>query len=336
MPILKTPDSHLDDELAPLLPKLDKLMEHIRSLGPVGLGFSGGVDSTFLAAVCARCASDRVVLFHLDTPFIGTPEQRAFEHSLDMLGLPVARVALDPLLDERIVRNDGNRCYHCKLLGFRAIEQAARERGIETLLEGSNADDDETLRPGSRATRELGVRSPLRDLGWHKDEERAVLRAWGFAVWNLPAGACLATRVATGERLTPAALDIIRRCEDELGARGYRQAGRTSSGCARRAARIPPTASSWSPSSSSGSARSGRRISSARCVRIDTAPSSSATNRVARRSARSPQGPCTAARPQRPAYRRPDRASRPAGDRALDLLLAHTFLKQLERLVGGT
>lgn len=223
MPILKTPDSHLDDELAPLLPKLDKLMEHIRSLGPVGLGFSGGVDSTFLAAVCARCASDRVVLFHLDTPFIGTPEQRAFEHSLDMLGLPVVRVALDPLLDERIVRNDGNRCYHCKLLGFRAIEQAARERGIETLLEGSNADDDETLRPGSRATRELGVCSPLRDLGWHKDEERAVLRAWGFAVWNLPAGACLATRVATGERLTPAALDIIRRCEDELGARGYRQ-----------------------------------------------------------------------------------------------------------------
>lgn len=223
MPILKTPDSHLDDELAALLPKLDELMEHIRDLGTVGLGFSGGVDSTFLAAVCARCAPDRVVLFHLDTPFISTPEQRAFEHSLDMLGLPVVRVALDPLLDERIARNDDDRCYHCKLLGFRVIEQAARERGIETLLEGSNADDDETLRPGSRATRELGVRSPLRDLGWHKDEERAVLRAWGFAVWDLPAGACLATRVATGERLTPAALDIIRRCEDELDARGYRQ-----------------------------------------------------------------------------------------------------------------
>lgn len=206
-----------------LHPKLDRLMDHIRGLGSIGLGFSGGVDSTFLAAVCAHCACERTTLFHLDTPFAGTPEAEAFERSLDMIGLPVVRIPLDPLDDERVARNEHERCYHCKLLGFRAIVRAAAERGIDAVLEGSNADDIEETRPGTRALRELGVRAPLRELGWRKAEERAVLRAWEFANWDLPAGACLATRVACGEPLTRAALDIVRACEDELHALGCQQ-----------------------------------------------------------------------------------------------------------------
>ena len=90
-------------------------------------------------------------------------------------------------------------------------------------LEGSNADDAGDYRPGTRAVRELDVRSPLMETGWCKDEERALLRSWGFDVWDLPAGACLATRIPCGEALTAEKLHTVRMCEDYLHGLGLRQ-----------------------------------------------------------------------------------------------------------------
>lgn len=203
--------------------KLAALEQLLLSYGRVTIGFSGGVDSTFLAAVCARTMPDRTVLVHLETPFIGSPERASFEREATRFGLPVITVELNPLDDEAVAANSPDRCYLCKRTGFSRILDVAREHGCDAVLDGSNADDAGDFRPGMRALQELGVHSPLMETGWHKDEERELLRAWGHTVWNLPAGACLATRIPCGERLTAAKLDLVRAAEDCLHRLGAHQ-----------------------------------------------------------------------------------------------------------------
>lgn len=207
--------------------KMQGLIELLRSFGSVAIGFSGGVDSTFLAAVSIRALPPADVhLIHLDTPFVGTPERESFEHErerFERAGAHVVAIETDPLADPDVAVNPADRCYHCKRLGFQRIVDAARELGVRVVLEGSNADDAGDYRPGTRAVRELDVRSPLMETGWCKDEEREVLHAWGFDVWDLPAGACLATRIPCGEALTAEKLHTVRMCEDYLHGLGLRQ-----------------------------------------------------------------------------------------------------------------
>ena len=137
--------------------KMQGLIELLRSFGSVAIGFSGGVDSTFLAAVSIRALPPADVhLIHLDTPFVGTPERESFERErerFERAGAHVVAIETDPLADPDVAANPADRCYHCKRLGFLRIVDAACKLGVRVVLEGSNADDAGDYRPGTRAVR---------------------------------------------------------------------------------------------------------------------------------------------------------------------------------------
>lgn len=138
--------------------KLAALEQLLLAYGRVAIGFSGGVDSSFLAAVCARIMPANTLLVHLTTPLIGTPEQASFERSVDgqtdegpHFKLPVLNLSVDQLQLPQVACNDADRCYHCKRAGFTAIVNHARSLGFPTVIDGSNASDRGDYRPGMRA-----------------------------------------------------------------------------------------------------------------------------------------------------------------------------------------
>ena len=169
------------------------------------LGFSGGVDSSYLLWSAKQCGAD------VRPYFIKTAFQPAFEledarRLCRDVGAELTILELDALADEAVAENPADRCYHCKRNLFGTLTQRARADGYCLLLDGTNASDDAGDRPGMRALRELEVRSPLRECGLTKAEIRARSKEAGLFTWDKPAYACLATRVPTGQRITAEAL----------------------------------------------------------------------------------------------------------------------------------
>ena len=169
------------------------------------LGFSGGVDSSYLLWSAKQCGAD------VRPYFIKTAFQPAFEledarRLCRDVGAELTILELDALADEAVAENPADRCYHCKRNLFGTLTQRARADGYCLLLDGTNASDDAGDRPGMRALRELEVRSPLRECGLTKAEIRARSKAAGLFTWDKPAYACLATRMPTGQRITAEAL----------------------------------------------------------------------------------------------------------------------------------
>ena len=173
------------------------------------LGFSGGVDSSFLLWAGLRAGAD------LQPYFIKTAFQPAFELE-DALrlareaGAEVRVLEYDILSRPEVAANPADRCYHCKRALFGLLREAAARDGYSLLLDGTNASDDAGDRPGMRALGELSVRSPLRECGLTKDEIRRRSREAGLFTWDKPAYACLATRIPTG---TPLDAETLRRVE---------------------------------------------------------------------------------------------------------------------------
>ena len=202
----------------PTLPQVERrlfqaLDPHVR----YGLAFSGGCDSTLLLALLARGGYD-VAPYTVASAF-----QASFELEDALEGARVAGAALtvikaDVLADKRICANPPDRCYWCKRFIFGHILREMETAGRTVLFDGSNASDDPVRRPGMRVLAELGVRSPLRELGLAKDDVRALSRELGLFTAEKPSFSCYATKVPAGEPLTQEALDAVAQREN----RGWR------------------------------------------------------------------------------------------------------------------
>lgn len=139
----------------------------------------------------------------------------------EMLGVPLVVLEFDILSVPEVAANPADRCYYCKLALFRRLMEAAGKDGFPIVLDGCNASDDASDRPGMRALRELGVRSPLRECGITKADVRRMAREEGIPVWNKPSYACLATRIPAGTPVTAVDLERVGRGEELLMSMGF-------------------------------------------------------------------------------------------------------------------
>lgn len=200
-----------------------ELRDHIKGLGGVVVGYSGGVDSTLVAKAAHDALGERALAVMVDSCLIARCEVAEAEALAAQLGLSFIRISLDPLQIEQVAANPPDRCYHCKLAVFGRLVEIARERGLSRVLDGANADDESDYRPGTAATAQLGVRSPLKELGIAKDRVRAISRELGLSTWDKASSACLASRVPYGTALTPEVLRQVEHAEDALRALDFDQ-----------------------------------------------------------------------------------------------------------------
>ena len=196
--------------------KLDALKEYIRDLGSLAVGFSAGVDSTFLLAVAHEILGDKAIAVTTVHAAIPDRELSEAEDFCKEHGIRHFIYKFDPFQIEGFRKNSPDRCYHCKYGIFTGIKEIADEKGIEFLAEGSNIDDLGDYRPGLKAVEELGVKSPLRAAGLYKAEIREISKAMGLPTWSKPAYACLASRFVYGEEITEEKLRMIDRAEQFL------------------------------------------------------------------------------------------------------------------------
>ncbi|GHV61967.1 adenine nucleotide alpha hydrolase [Spirochaetia bacterium] len=202
--------------------KYQRLLDVISAQGSAAVAFSGGVDSSFLCHAAAAALGKRAIAVTIVSPMLPKSE---IECAADIAG----RVGIEHILveedgiDEEVAANPKERCYFCKKIEFGNILKAAKERGINAVLDGSNMDDLGDYRPGLRALEELKIISPLREADLHKAEVRELSKRFNLPTWDKPAFACLASRIPYGERIDREKLSRIEKAEDALRSIGFRQ-----------------------------------------------------------------------------------------------------------------
>lgn len=206
--------------------KKKKLYRLLEEYGRVAIAFSGGADSSLLL----RCAIDSLGAENLLvlTSRSCLLTQREFDRVTNwfLCNSPQSHVHhefvdVDPLAWEEFVSNPKDRCYLCKNKVYRLFLEKARDNGIHLLIDGTNADDMKSERPGLRVLQELSIGTPLADAGFSKEEVRVISKEIGLSTWNQPSSSCLATRIPSGLEVTRQRIESITQCEAVLLEMGF-------------------------------------------------------------------------------------------------------------------
>jgi uncharacterized protein len=190
--------------------ELERLRTHLLGLGRVLLGYSGGVDSALLAVVGRQAlgAQDFLAVVGRSASYPEAQYRVAIDLA-DRFDIPLLEIDTGELSDPRYLRNHTDRCYYCKTELWSRLGELARQFQFDVIIDGTNASDLGEHRPGLRAAAELGIRSPLAELGWSKSAIREASRALGLPTWNAPAAPCLSSRVLYGLEITPERLQQV-------------------------------------------------------------------------------------------------------------------------------
>ncbi len=202
--------------------KKEALYAYLKSLGKVAVAFSAGADSAFLL----YCASDalgskNVIALTGVSPSFPQRERGQSSDFCSKLEVKQIMVNTDEMSVPQYVSNPPDRCYYCRRDMFTKFSEEAERRGFPFVAEGSNIDDLGDYRPGLRAVKELGIKSPLREAGLGKADIRELSRLAGLPTWNKPSSACLASRIEYGEKITAERLERIDKAEQYLLSLGF-------------------------------------------------------------------------------------------------------------------
>ncbi|MGE5582376.1 MAG: ATP-dependent sacrificial sulfur transferase LarE [Bacillota bacterium] len=203
--------------------KLRQLKDLLQTLPGAVIAYSGGVDSTFLAVVAHEVLGERSLAVTAVSPTYPQSQLAEAKDLAERFGLKLQIIQTNEFDDPDFLANSADRCYYCKTALFRDLKELADKKGWGVVLDGANADDLADYRPGHRAARELGVRSPLQEVGLTKQEIRDLSKEMSLPTWNKPAYACLASRIPYGSQITVEALKRIDLAESFLRSLGLVQ-----------------------------------------------------------------------------------------------------------------
>jgi uncharacterized protein len=203
--------------------KESKLYALLRSAGRIVIAFSGGVDSTYLLWAAHEVLGSNAVAVTISSAVIPENELSDARSLCSSIGVRQIVIGADVFSIDRFRENPPDRCYWCKKALFGKILDEAHKNGIDTVADGSNADDDSDYRPGTKAAKELGIISPLKNCGLTKSDIRELSKEAGLPTWNNPSMACLASRFPYGDQITPEGLKMVESAESVLKLKGLSQ-----------------------------------------------------------------------------------------------------------------